>query len=284
MKTTLYIVTGLSGSGKTTAINAFEDLGFYCVDNIPVKLIPQFLKLCEDSREEINKIAFVVDFRERAFLKDFKDVISRLREEDYGIKQIFLEADDRILIRRYKESRRVHPAGKSTIEESISYERSILSDMRSSSDFIIDTGGLNPHQLRSKIIELIAERKANLNIRIISFGFKYGLPLDADMVFDVRFLPNPFFNEELKDYNGTNKEVKGFVLSNTCSQKFLDKVTDLFLFLIKEYEKEGRMTFTIAFGCRGGRHRSVVIAEEICDILKKNDIIVDIFHRDIEKE
>lgn len=269
---TIMILTGYSGSGKSTAIAALEDAGFYCVDNMPVALLPDFLKLSLESRASIAGFAFVMDIREKGFLSRYAEIFAGLRKKGNTIEIIFLEADEKTLLRRFKQTRRHHPlaAGKSLLE-GIRMEVKLLAQLRSMADSVINTSACNVHELKFLILK-IAKRCAPLapmGIQVISFGFKYGIPLDADLIIDVRFLSNPYFVPELKTFDGTSEKIKTFVLNNKETILFLQKYIDLLDYLIPLYEKEGKAYLTIGVGCTGGRHRSVVIADTIGEHLAK---------------
>ena len=279
------IITGLSGSGKSTAIKALEDIGFFCVDNLPVILLPKFLELRLQAPGEISKIAFVMDIRERGFLKDYSRIFEELKKEGYLMETIFLECSDEILFRRFSETRRSHPLaeGRSVIE-GIRLERERLSNLKRTADKVIDTSNYNVHQLKDAIYKYFSEVSSlkKMTINLLSFGFKYGLPYDADLTMDVRFLPNPYFVEELKNLTGENKEVSNYVLKRSETKKFIKKFSNLIHFLVPLYEKEGRAYLTIAIGCTGGKHRSVAIINELAKSLDKEKYMVSIRHRDIE--
>lgn len=281
----LLIITGLSGSGKSLTSRCFEDLGYYCVDNLPVKLIPTFIDLCSKTTEEISKIALVIDIRERDFLGDFDHVYEELKKS-YKMKLIFLEASDEVLIRRYSESRRPHPlCPDNNIIAGIQRERKILQGVRQHADLIIDTSKLSVHELKNFIIDHIeGDRRKSLLLSIVSFGYKYGIPYDSDLMFDIRFLPNPYFTDNLRDKNGLHKRVEEFVTSNSHYNEFITKVEDMLIFLIPHYIEEGKTYLTISIGCTGGRHRSVVVANKIKDILSNHNYKVKLVHRDIDKE
>jgi RNase adapter protein RapZ len=281
------IITGLSGSGKTTAINALEDAGFFCIDNLPVSLLPRFLKLKSKADSEITRLALVMDLREREFLQQYPKIFQGLRDKGYMFEIIFLEASTETLLRRYSQTRRKHPLseGKSVLE-GIEAERAALRDLRDLADLVIDTSNYNVHQLKEIILthalkEVPGKR---MKIYVLSFGYKYGLPYDADIVIDVRCLPNPNFVEELKDLNGTSREVKQFMDRQKETRQFLKKYLNLLLYLIPLYEREGKSSLTIAVGCTAGRHRSVSIAETIFEELKKTHNVVTVTHRDIGLE
>jgi len=279
------IITGLSGSGKSTAIKALEDIGFFCVDNLPVILLPKFLELRLQAPGEISRVAFVMDIRERGFLKEYPQIFKELKKEGYLMETIFLECSDEILLRRFSETRRSHPLaeGKSVIE-GIKLERERLSNLKSTADKVIDTSNYNVHQLKDAIYKYFSEASSlkKMTINLLSFGFKYGLPYDADLTMDVRFLPNPYFIEELKNLTGENTEVSNYVLKRSETKKFIKKFSDLIHFLVPLYEKEGRVYLTIAIGCTGGKHRSVAIINELAKSLDKEKYAVSIRHRDIE--
>jgi len=263
----LVFISGLSGSGKSTAVNVLEDLGYYCVDNIPPTLLPTFIELCENSDKEINKVALVIDIREGIFFDRAPGVIKEFKQRGYPVDIIFLESSDTTLVKRYKETRRKHPlSSNGNILEGISKERDMLEELKDLSNYKIDTSELNVHQLRDIIRNKFDKSNTqNILVNIISFGFKHGIPYDADMIFDVRFLPNPHFVEKLKHLNGMDSEVLNFVLGNEESIKFIEKLTEFLEFLIPNYEKEGKSYLTIAIGCTGGKHRSVVIANKIAE-------------------
>ena len=283
-KLKIIIITGLSGSGKSTAISAFEDAGFYCVDNMPVALLPKFLELPIESDSEIAGLAFVMDLREKSFLSRYPLVFDSLKEKGYGFKILFLEADEETLIKRYSQTRRHHPLsqGKSLLE-GIQIEQEQLKDLKIIADKIIDTSRYNVHNLKS-VINYIAQQSKNfapMKINILSFGFKYGTPHDASLIMDVRFLANPYFVPELKALNGKSADIKNYVLNNDEARRFLKKYLDLLDYLIPLYEKEGKSYLTIAVGCTGGRHRSVSITEAIFEHIKKPGRQIIITHRDI---
>jgi len=283
------IITGMSGAGKSLAIRAFEDMGFFCIDNLPPQFLPKIAELASASNDKITRIAAVVDIRGGELFDDFKDVLNDLKKGTYNFKLLFLDAHDNILVQRYKETRRKHPLSfesDGSILEAIQKEREKLEDIKRYADFIIDTSTLSPRDLKEKLFEIFAAQKSQetMLITVMSFGFKYGLPLDADLVFDVRFIPNPFYVEELKHKTGKEKEVKEYVLKWDVTKEFLKKLFDLILFLIPNYAEEGKGQLVIAIGCTGGKHRSVTIAEELFELIKNNGYKASIFHRDIEKD
>jgi UPF0042 nucleotide-binding protein len=279
------IITGLSGSGKSTVMRALEDAGFHCIDNLPPVLMPRFLELCTASSAEITKIAMVMDVRQRLFLKEYPAIFRELKEQGQEITILFLESSDEVLVRRYNETRRQHPlAERGTVLEGIHKEREMLSDLRTLADEIIDTSNLSIHQLRNMISELFrtaGQRK--MHVILTSFGYKYGVPTDADLVIDVRFLPNPFFINELRDLSGNDSAVCDYVMNNEAAAKFQDKFFDLIAFLTPLYEQEGKSYLTICVGCTGGRHRSIAVANRLQRFLWEKGYQVQIIHRDLGK-
>ena len=276
------ILTGLSGAGKTVALNAFEDSGFFCVDNLPLKLIETFVNLSSKT-PTISKIAIGIDIRERKFLTDFSDAVSSLRKK-HKIEIIFLEASDEALIRRFKETRRPHPLGHKNLRKAVQRETKALSSIRKEANTVIDTSALTPHQLRKFITELyLKKRPKKMTVSLISFGYKYGIPPEADLLFDVRFLPNPYFIEKLKPFPGTSAKVKHFVLSHDGTREFLDKLYPLLNLIIPQYSQEGRSYLTIGIGCTGGRHRSPAIVQDIENNLRKRKIKTTVTHRDLDR-
>ncbi len=284
MKTkVIFIITGLSGSGKSTAMAAFEDAGFYCIDNMPVDLLPKFLEMPIERDSEIAGIALVMDLRERAFLTRYGAVFDELKKKGYYFEILFLEAAEKVLVQRYSETRRQHPmsSGKSLLED-IRLEKSQLDDLRSAADLIINTSELNVHELKAKILDIAQKTRktARMRISVVSFGFKYGIPYDADLIMDVRFLANPYFIPELKQLDGEAQAIKDFVLGHRESGEFLEKYCNLIDFLIPLYEREGKTYLTIAIGCTGGRHRSVAIARTIYEHIHAMGKTVELNHRD----
>lgn len=281
----IFIITGLSGSGKSGAIDALEDAGFYCVDNMPVALLPKFVELPIESNSEIAGLAFVMDLREKSFLTSYSSIFETLKEKGYQFKILFLEADEDTLVKRYSQTRRHHPLaqGKSLLE-GIRIEKERLKNLKSAADEIIDTSRYNIHELKSVIQNIAQQSKvsAPMSINILSFGFKYGVPHDASLIMDVRFMLNPHFIPELKALDGKDEKVKDFVLNNDNTRIFLNKFTDLLDYLIPLYEKEGKAYLTIAVGCTGGKHRSVAVAEYLFKHLIKQGSKIIISHRDID--
>jgi UPF0042 nucleotide-binding protein len=284
-KLDIFIITGLSGSGKSCAIAALEDTGYYCVDNMPVALLPKFVELPIESDSEIAGLAFVMDLREKGFLSMYPSIFESLKEKGYKLKILFLEADENILLERYSQTRRHHPMsqGKSLLE-GIRTEQEQLKKLKTAADNIINTSHYNVHKLKSVIRNIALQSKifAPMSINILSFGFKYGVPTDASLIMDVRFLLNPHFVEDLKALDGKNEKVKDYVLNNDDTRTFLKKYLDFLDYLIPLYEKEGKAYLTIGVGCTGGRHRSVVIAEAISKHINKPDRRIMVTHRDID--
>lgn len=282
----ILIITGLSGSGKSTAVRALEDEGFFCIDNLPVALFPTFVDLLENSREGVRDVALVMDIRGRDFLKGYEQVFQALSEAGHPLEIIFFDSSDQVLIRRFSETRRRHPAlDTGLVPEGIRFEREQLAGLRRMAAAVIDTSELNVHQLKERIVSLVkgeSEQKG-LTVHIQSFGYRYGIPLESDMLLDVRFLPNPYFAPELKEFSGLDPNVRKYVVESADCTVFLDKLKDLLDFLIPRYRREGKSYLTISFGCTGGRHRSVAIVEEMRDFLKQRKINPRITHRDMEK-
>jgi RNase adapter protein RapZ len=278
----LVIITGMSGSGKASVLKAFEDLGYYCVDNLPVGLIPQFAELSNNS--EISKTALVVDIREGDQLKKLPAIIKDLKKT-IDTKVIFLEASDDILIRRFSETRRPHPLGKSTtVPKAIATEREALLHIRNLADFIIDTSKFNVHELRAHSIDKFRRDSSDTEIAVscVSFGYKHGVPQDVDLLFDVRFLPNPHFIPELRPFTGKHPKVAKYVASFPQTREFIDRISKLLIYLLPHYVREGKSYLTIGFGCTGGQHRSVMIGEEVRKRLAKAGYKVSVTHRDSE--
>ncbi len=281
--TNLVIISGVSGSGKSTAMNVLEDLGYYCVDNLPMTLLPKFIELCDNSQGDINKVALAVDIREGVFFEGAPEIIKELKEKGHPIDVIFLDSSDTTLVRRYKETRRKHPLSvDGNILEGISREREMLRELKELSSYNLDTTDFNVHQLKELIKKKFDKSLSqNLLINILSFGYKHGYPYDADMIFDVRFLPNPFFIEELKDLNGLDAEIVEFIIGKEDTKEYIKKLTEFLEFLIPRYEKEGKTYLTIAIGCTGGKHRSVVIAKKLSEHFSHLSPVT--IHRDISK-
>jgi UPF0042 nucleotide-binding protein len=276
----IIILTGLSGAGKTVALNAFEDSNYFCVDNLPASLIKTFVHLCQKT-PDISKIAIGADIREMKFSTNLAEIISSLKRT-IEVEVIFLEAKEDVLLRRFKETRRPHPLGYKDLRKAIHKESKMLSAIREAADRIIDTSSLTPHQLRNSITNLYAGGRAKkMSVSLISFGYKFGTPSEADLLFDVRFLPNPNFIKELKPFNGTTPKIKNFLMSKKETKEFLERINSLLEFLIPQYQMEGRNYLTIGIGCTGGKHRSPAIVEEVKKILKKKISNVSVIHRDL---
>jgi UPF0042 nucleotide-binding protein len=281
----IVIVTGLSGSGKSVAIKCFEDLGFYCVDNLPTALLLSFAELSARAGE-IKRIALGLDIRDREFLLSFPEQIALLRESGFTCEILFLEARDDVLIRRYSETRRKHPLADGVpVLDAIKLEREKLSGLRAIADRIIDSSDYNVHQLRAALAVWYTggNQRRLMTISVLSFGYKYGLPFTADLVFDVRFLPNPHFVEHLRAGSGHDQPVVEYILSSPVTQDFLKHCREFIEFLLPQYEREGKAYLTIAFGCTGGRHRSVAVANILHQLLQSQGYATTLAHRDVEK-
>ena len=278
----LVIVTGISGAGKASALKAFEDLGFHCVDNLPLEMLPHFAGLVSQSAD-VERAAIVVDVREGAILDQLPEILKKIKKL-LRTRVVFLDAQDAMLVRRFSETRRPHPLGKSeTVWRSIVEERQLLDPIRNVADTLIDTSNFNVHELRANILARFGreEEARRLLVSCLSFGFKNGVPLDADMVFDVRFLPNPHFVAEFRKKTGLDPKVAAYVRSFPQTGEFLNRISDLMLYLLPHYVEEGKSYLTVAFGCTGGQHRSVMMAEELAKRLKKAGYQVKALHRDI---
>jgi len=283
----IIIISGLSGSGKSTAIAALEDAGFFCVDNMPVKLLPKFLELPVQDDTDIKGLAFVMDVREKSFLESWQPIFEHLRQKGYHFEILFLEADETVLLKRYSQTRRHHPlSGDKTLLQGIRDEIKLLEPLKGSATRIINTSNYNIHDLKSVIFNICrAQDKTEtfpMRINVTSFGFKHGIPHDADLIIDVRFLANPYFIPELKSHDGKDEDVQNFVLNNAITRAFMKKFIDLIDFLIPLYEKEGKSYLTIAVGCTGGQHRSVVIVGALSEHIQKFGRPVNINHRDMD--
>jgi UPF0042 nucleotide-binding protein len=283
----LVIITGVSGSGKSTALRALEDAGFYCVDNLPIVLLEKLLELSGHTDGKVTSIAAVVDARDVRFLSEAPRIIGELRELGVDLTVLFLDATDESLVRRYSETRRRHPlSGEAgTVLDGVAAERQALAGLRQVADEVVDTTSLNVHDLKRLVARrFVSGEGAKLGVTVISFGFRYGIPAHADLVLDVRFLPNPYFVPELRARVGTEPEVRDYVLSQPDAQAFLDRLYDFGGFLLPRYKAEGKSYLTIAIGCTGGKHRSVAIAAELSRRLEAAGQAVRLWHRDIEKE
>lgn len=282
----IIIVTGLSGSGKSVAIHALEDNGFFCVDNLPALLIPKFIDLCQGYHEEIKRIALGVDLRGGQFLGSWPEVLAEMRKAGQRMQIVFFDASDEVLLRRFSETRRPHPmAGEEPIQEGITRERKALEEMRELADKIIDTSDMNVHELKREMEESFCQtaRPRRMTLFLLSFGYKYGVPHGTDIILDVRFLPNPHFVSSLRAKNGLEREVEDFVLKNEETRGFFDRLYTLLEFTLPLYEREGKSSLTLALGCTGGRHRSVVLVEELQRRLSDRNLPIHVKHRDIDK-
>jgi len=284
-KTRIIIVTGMSGSGKTQACRYLEDLGYFCVDNLPPVFIPKFVELCTHSNSHFNKMVFVVDTRSREFFDDLVHVLDDMDKDNQDYEMLFMDAGDEVIIRRYKETRRRHPMAPSTrISDGVFKERKRLESVRAKATYIIDTSNLAKAELREKIHTLFGNKDGDImNIAVLSFGFKFGMPLDADMVLDVRFLPNPFYIQELRYKSGSVPEVAAYIEEKPITQEYLKRLDSFVDFLIPQYIREGKSQLVIAIGCTGGMHRSVFVAKHIYDLLAKKGYAVNLEHRDLMK-
>jgi UPF0042 nucleotide-binding protein len=280
----LVILTGLSGSGKSTVLRAFEDMGFYCVDNMPVELIPIFAELHAAGEGDFGRAALLVDAREGAQLQKLPGLLTHLRK-DHPISLVFIEAHDDALLRRYSETRRPHPLGKDySVRESLQHERELMAPIRKLADVVIDSTQFNVHELRSFITRRFkSPDRSPMLISVVSFGYKYGVPNDADLIFDVRFLPNPHFVPALRKFTGRDTKVRRFIRSFPQTGEFLRRMESLLAYLMPHYIEEGKSYLTVAFGCTGGKHRSVMLAEEIMKALEKRKYATKVIHRDIDK-
>lgn len=280
------IVTGLSGAGKSQAVKALEDSGYYCVDNIPPVLVPKFAELCRNSTEGIDKLGLVMDIRGGRFFDDIFESLDALDRLDMPYDILFLEASDKALIKRFKETRRSHPMDREgRLEEGIARERKILEPLKNRAHTIVDTSNMTANQLKNEISKAYTEGFAppSITITALSFGFKEGIPMDADLVFDVRFLPNPFYIEALRSMTGNDEPVQAYVMAFDETKKFMDKLLDMLTFLIPQYVKEGKNQLTVAIGCTGGKHRSVTLTNKMAETLKSLGFRVVVVHRDVDK-
>ncbi|MFC4002311.1 RNase adapter RapZ [Prauserella oleivorans] len=281
------VVTGLSGAGRSTAAKCLEDLGWFVVDNLPPELISTMVELGAQSRGAITKVAVVMDVRSRAFTDDLASVIKGLDARGYKPRVLFLEATDAVLIRRFDQVRRSHPMqGDGRLVDGIGAERALLAPLREEADLLLDTSSLSVHDLRAKIEDAFGtESSAQTRVTVLSFGYKYGLPMDSDLVMDVRFLPNPFWIPELRDHSGLDTEVRNYVLGQEGAEEFLDRYHELLRLIGAGYRREGKRYLTLAVGCTGGKHRSVAISEELANRLSKEDgMAVKVVHRDLGRE
>ncbi len=282
--THVVFVAGLSGSGKTTAMAALEDRGFYCVDNLPAQLTGQFVELCATSTPRIEKIALAIDARESSFLSGFPAVVERLRDDGMRVQVVFLDCATDALVNRYRETRRVHPLSPTgSVESGITREREVLAEIAQLADLQIDTSDLNVHELRDVVARAVTGTGRSTLVNLVSFGFRHGLPRAADLVFDVRFLPNPHFEAVLRPRNGQDPEVAAFVLENDRAQELLGHLDRLLSYLLPLYDEEGKAYLTVAVGCTGGQHRSVAVLEALADKLRVHGRSASVLHRDTEK-
>jgi len=277
----------MSGAGKSLCVKYFEDIGYFCVDNLPPSLVPKFAEICLQGQNKMDRIALIMDIRGGSMFLDLFPALESLAAYGISYKILFLEAQDNVLVKRFKETRRMHPLSpEGRILDGIREERRILQPVKEKAHYIIDTSNLTPRQLKQEIHNLFVEGKpfSGLIISVISFGFKYGVPIDCDLVFDVRFIPNPYYIDSLKNLTGNDEEVSEYVMSFHESRVFLTKLVDLLDFLIPNYVKEGKNQLVIGIGCTGGKHRSVTIANQLFDILKAKNSSVVLEHRDIDKD
>lgn len=284
----LVIVTGMSGAGKGTAVKIMEDMGYYCVDNLPIPLVEQFVDFTLQSEDELEKVAVSIDIRNSNALSELEEVLERIRQKGIRFEILFLEAEDSVLVKRYKETRRSHPlAGGGRIDKGIGLERKKLAFLKEQADYIIDTSRLLQRELKTELERIFIKNEdyRNLYITVLSFGFKYGIPTDSDLVFDVRFLPNPYYVEGLRAKTGNDKEIQDYVLQFKEAHEFLDKLEDMINFLIPNYIAEGKNQLVISIGCTGGKHRSVTLANELYKrMMDKKEYGLKIEHRDIGKD
>ncbi|WP_082043952.1 RNase adapter RapZ [Mobilicoccus massiliensis] len=281
----LIILTGMSGAGRSTAVHAMEDLGWYVVDNLPPRMLPQLADLVRSS-PEVHRLAAVVDVRTRGFFAAFTEALAELQEDGFSPRVVFIDASDESLVRRFESVRRPHPLqGEGRLLDGIQEERRLLAHLRSDADLLVDTSGINVHQLTAKVREILGgATSARLRIAIVSFGFKYGVPLDADTVFDMRFLPNPYWIPELRPHTGLEAPVAEYVFAQPEAEEFIDRAVDLMEPMLAGYLKEGRRYITLAVGCTGGKHRSVAVAERLAAELRTPAIATLLFHRDLGRE
>ncbi len=281
------VITGLSGAGKSNAMKVFEDLGFFCVDNLPPALVPKFAELCLQSDGKVRKAALAIDVRGGEFFDDLFTALMHLEDMGFAYEILFLEAADDVLVRRFEETRRKHPLAQvGGVLKGIRAERRRLQAVKEQADKIIDTSALSVHDLREEILGTFAsgEQEKTLTVSVVSFGYKYGIPLDADLVFDVRFLPNPHYHEALRPLPGSSEEVRRFVLEQEPTKQFMTRLTELMDFLLPQYIAEGKAHLTVALGCTGGKHRSVVLGDELTRDLRSKGYKMRVRHRDVRKE
>ena len=279
------VVTGMSGSGKSTVLKMLEDAGFFCVDNLPVSLIEKFVELISMPNSEVSKVALGLDVRSDQSFEDATRILEQLKSKGYSFEILFMEADENTLIKRYKETRRVHPlAMEGRVEDGVRRERQVLGNVRKNADYVIDSTHLLTRELKEELDRIFVANKEynSLMVTVMSFGFKHGIPVDADLVFDVRFLPNPFYIDRLKQKTGNDKEVQDYVMSFPEAGTFMEKLVDMIQFLIPSYVKEGKHSLVVAVGCTGGKHRSVTLAGELYKRMKDRGTYgIKLYHRDI---
>ena len=281
----IVFVGGLSGSGKTTAMAALEDRSFYCVDNLPAQLVDQFLDLCAKASSPIEKIALGIDSREEPFLRRFPSVLQHLRDGGARVDTVFLECSNEELVNRYRETRRVHPLSpEGSVEAGIEQERRLLVELAGFCDLEIDTSGLNVHQLKEKVAQLVSGEPPQTVVNVLSFGFRWGIPKTAELLFDVRFLPNPYFEENLRRLSGRDDAVSRFVLESDQGARFFERLCEFVEYLLPNYDQEGKAYVTVGLGCTGGHHRSVAIASALASSLAKTGRDVNLDHRDVERD
>jgi len=280
----IVFVSGLSGSGKTTAMAALEDLSFYCVDNLPVQLVPQFLALCKNASSPIEKIALAIDAREKDFLDHLPELVRDLRRQGVALEVLFLDCSDEVLERRYRETRRVHPLSpEGSVRDGIERERGLLGKVASMADFAIDTSGLNVHQLKDLIVRRVSGAGRETVVSLVSFGFRHGTPASVESLFDVRFLPNPYFEESLRERTGRDADVARYVLESDRGADFFRRLEEWVRYLLPFHDVEGKAYVTIGIGCTGGRHRSVAIVEAMAERLREMGRGVNVVHRDADR-
>ncbi len=283
----MVIVTGMSGAGKSSVLKMLEDAGFFCVDNLPIQLIYKLVQLTFNGTEKFDKVALGVDIRSGQALGELDEVLEQMKRDGYQYEILFLDAKTEVLVKRYKETRRSHPlSGSGRVEQAIEDEREKLEFIKKKADVIIDTSQMLIRELKSEVDKIYINNKKfnNFFLTVLSFGFKYGIPMDSDLVFDVRFLPNPFYDPVLKPQTGNDRPVRDFVMSSEMAVTFLDKLEDMISFLIPNYILEGKNQLVISIGCTGGKHRSVTLANELYSRLKKLEYGIKVEHRDIEKD
>lgn len=283
----MVIVTGMSGAGKSTALNVLEDEGYYCVDNMPITLIPKFAELAAGQEKGYSNIALGIDIRSGGALGELAAVLAELSGRHYNYKILYLDSSDEVLVKRYKETRRTHPLAKDDrVDRAIALERARMEFLKKQADYIIDTSQMLTRELKHELEKIFVTggSYSNLFVTVLSFGFKYGIPADADLVFDVRFLPNPYYVEALKALTGNDQAIRDYVMGFKAAQTFLDKLDDLVEFLLPNYVQEGKNSLVIGIGCTGGKHRSVTLANALSERLKKTEYGCKVEHRDIEKD